>query len=42
MGSRKIDPPTACSTSTWNEKFLLFDTGINIHNSLQENELEEK
>jgi hypothetical protein len=42
MYFRKTNPPSGCSAIAWNENFLLFDTHINIHNSLQENELEEK
>jgi hypothetical protein len=42
MGFRKIKPPSGCSAIIWDEKLLLFDTDINIHNPLQENVLEAK
>ena len=42
MGFRKTKTPSGCSAIIWDEKLLPQDTGINIHNSLQENELEEK
>ncbi len=42
MGFRKAKTPSGCSAIIWDEKLLLQDTSINIHNSLQENELEEK
>jgi hypothetical protein len=42
MGFRNTKPPSGCSAIIWNEKLLPQDTDINIHNPLQENELEKK
>jgi hypothetical protein len=42
MGFRKTKPPSGCSAISWDEKLLPQDADINIHNSLQENELEAK
>jgi hypothetical protein len=42
MGFRKTKPPSGCSAITWDEKLILQDADINIHNPLQENELEVK
>jgi hypothetical protein len=42
MGFRNTKPPSACSAIVCNEKILLFDTDINIRNSLHDKELEVK
>jgi hypothetical protein len=42
MGFRKAKTPSGCSAIIWNENLLPQDTDINIRNSLQQNELEEK
>jgi hypothetical protein len=42
MGFSKAKTPNGCSAIIWDEKLLPQDTDINIHNSLQENELEVK
>jgi len=42
MGFRKAKTPNGCSAILWNDQLLTQDADKNIHNSLQENELEEK
>jgi len=42
MGFRKAKTPNGCSAIIWNDQLLAQDAGINIHNSLHQNELEEK
>jgi hypothetical protein len=42
MGFRTPKPPSGCPVTIWDEKLLSQDYDINIHNLLQENELEEK
>jgi hypothetical protein len=42
LGFQKAKTPNGCSAIIWDEKLLPQDADINIHNSLQENELEEK
>ena len=42
MGFRKARTPNGCSAILWDDQLLSQDTDTNAHNSLQENELEEK
>ncbi len=42
MSFRKAKTPNGCSAILWDDQLLTQDTDINIHNSLQQNELEEK
>jgi hypothetical protein len=42
MGFRKAKTPSGCSAIIWDDQLLPQNTDINTHNSLQENEPEEK
>ena len=42
FGFQKAKTPNGCSAIIWDEKLIPQETDINIRNSLQENELEEK